>query len=363
MRAIISGGGTAGHINPAITVANCIRKHKSKSEILFIGTKTGMENILVPKVGYDIDYIEVSGLKRSFDIKNIAAFFKALNACVKCWEIIKNFKPDVVIGTGGYVSGPVLYTAALMHIPTIIHEQNVFAGMTSKILSKSVDTVCISFEKSREKFSNAKNVVLTGNQIRPELLKTDYQSARNKLGIDNKPFIVSFGGSLGAKRINECMTHFVKNVPEGKYNVLFATGEREYKEVKNNLGNFNKKGIDVVSYIYNMEEVMNAADVLICRAGAITISEINALGKPSILIPSPNVTDNHQYYNAKLLADNGAALMIEEKDLENKSFSKKIEDLLNNKQKLMEMSECSAKMGIKNSDEIIYDEILKICKK
>jgi len=362
MRVLLAGGGTAGHINPAISIADTIKKNEPDSKFLFVGTKNGMESRLVPKSGYDIEFVEVSGFKRKLTVKNALAVLKAVGAVAKCRKIIKNFKPDVVIGTGGYVSGPLLFAASAMKIPTLIHEQNVFAGLTSKMLSSKVDTVCISFEDSRKRFDKAKKVVLTGNPIRQELFDLDYSQARAKLGIDENPLLVSFGGSLGATRLNESMTAYIKTLTEGKYNVLFATGEREYDKVSSELSGIDKKGVQVVKYIYNMKEVMQAADLLVCRAGAITVSEINALGKPSVLIPSPNVTDNHQFFNAKALVDKNAAVMIEEKDLNDKNFCNTVNNLLENPSVLAEMGSNSKIMGIKNANDLIYKEIKKINK-
>ncbi len=360
MRVLLAGGGTAGHINPAISIADTIKAKEPDSEFLFVGTKNGMESKLVPKSGYEIEFIEVSGFKRSLSLKNALAVLKAAKACIKCRKIIKKFKPDVVIGTGGYVSGPLVYMASLLKMPTLIHEQNVFAGMTSKMLSDKVNTVCISFEASRERFANAKNVVLTGNPIRSELFSLEYERARERIGIDEKPFVVAFGGSLGATRLNESMVSYMKYISEGKCNILLATGEREYETVLKSLGGMKKEGVNVVKYIYNMDEVMQAADLLVCRAGALTVSELNALGKPAVLIPSPNVTDNHQYFNAKALVDKGAAVMIEEKDLNDNVFIKTLDDMLGNKGNLEKMSLLSKKMGIRNSNELIYKEIEKI---
>ena len=360
MRVLLAGGGTAGHINPAISIADTIKSKEKDCEFLFVGTKNGMESKLVPNSGYEIEYIEVSGFKRSISVKNAVAVIKAAKACIKCRKIIKKFKPDVVIGTGGYVSGPLLYMASMLKIPTLIHEQNVFAGMTSKMLCDKVDTVCISFEESRKRFAKAKNVVLTGNPIRQELFDLEYSQARQRLGIDEKPFIVAFGGSLGATRLNKSMVSYIKNVVEGKCNILLATGEREYETVVKSLKGTEKEGIKVVKYIYNMNEVMQAADLLVCRAGAITVSELNALGKPSVLIPSPNVTDNHQFFNAKALADKGAAVLIEEKDLDENIFTSTLNNMLDDRKKLEQMGALSKKMGICNSNELIYKEIVKI---
>lgn len=360
MRVLLAGGGTAGHINPAISIADTIRKYEPDSEFLFVGTKSGMESVLVPKAGYEIDFVEVSGFKRSLTPKNAMSVLKAAKACGKCRRIIKSFRPDVVIGTGGYVSGPLLFAASLMKIPTLIHEQNVFAGLTSKMLSSKVDTVCISFEASRPRFEKAKKVVLTGNPVRQELFELTYTEARNKIGVDEKPLLVAFGGSLGATRLNESMVDYIKYAQEGRCNILFATGEREFETVSKALKGVNKKGVRVVKYIYNMNEAMQAADLLVCRAGAITLSELNALGKPSVLIPSPNVTDNHQYFNAKALVDNNAAVMIEEKNLDTETFRKTVDGLLYNSSRLNEMSVFSRKIGIRNGNDLIYKEIKKI---
>ena len=360
MRVLLAGGGTAGHINPAISIADTIKSKEADSEFLFVGTRSGMESKLVPKSGYNIEFIEVSGFKRKLTPKNIVAVFKALGACVKCRKIIKKFNPDVVIGTGGYVSGPLLLAATKLKIPTLIHEQNVFAGLTSKMLSDKVNTVCISFEESRKRFEKANNVVLTGNPIRRELFELSYEDARKRLGIDEKPFIVAFGGSLGAKRVNDSMISYIKNVEEGKCNILFATGERAFDDVEKELDGTKKDGVSVVKYIYNMNEAMQAADLLVCRAGAITVSELNALGKPSVLIPSPNVTDNHQFFNAKASADKNAAVLIEESELTDELFVEVVNNLLDNNDKLNEMSKCSKDMGIRNSNELIYNEIKKI---
>ena len=367
MRIIFAGGGTAGHINPAIAVANYTKSKDKDFKALFIGTKGGMESKLVPKSGYDIEFIDVQGFKRSLSPSNIVAVFKAGYALHKSRKIIKKFTPDIVIGTGGYVSGPVVSAAASLGIPTLIHEQNVFAGMTSKMLSGKVDTVCISFEESRKVFSKAKNVVLTGNPIRPELFKTDKKRAREKLKLDNKPFILAFGGSLGALMLNKSVCDFLECAKgDNNFRLLFGTGEREFDNVSEILKekDLNSDNIEVVPYINNMHDVMNACDIVIARAGAVTLSEINALGKAAILIPSPNVTDNHQEFNARALEKQGAAVVITENLLDDKKVMyKEVSKMLNTKGKLEEMSSSSLKMGIKDGTDKIYKEIMKLVKK
>lgn len=360
MRVILAGGGTAGHINPALAVADTIKRHYPDSKILFVGTKAGMEANLVPKSGYKIEFIDVCGFKRKITPKNLISFFKAASALLKCRKIIGDFKPDIVIGTGGYVSGPVLKAAAAMKIPTLIHEQNVYAGMTSRMLGKCVNTVCISFEKSKSAFPKEKNVVLTGNPIRQELFDITREQARVKLGVGDAAYIVAFGGSLGAEKLNETMVNYIKNRKNKTCKILFATGDREYQRVLTMLNGVKKDGVEIVPYIYNMQEAMQAADLLVCRAGAITVSEITALGKASVLIPSPNVTDNHQYYNAKALADKGASVLLEEKELENKDFVSIVDKLIDNKEKLADMGKKAGKMGIKNASDLILKEIKKL---
>jgi len=354
LKIIFAGGGTAGHINPALAIANYILRQDKTCEILFVGTKRGMESTLVPKAGFNIEYIEAQGFKRSISAKNIQAVFTTYRGYLKSKKIIKKFKPDIVVGTGGYVSGPVLAAAAKMNVPTVIHEQNVFPGMTSKILSKMVDAVCISFAESKKVFEKAKKTVFTGNPLRPEILEVSYDDARKKLGIGDEIFITAFGGSLGADKINNSVLELVKKCGSMKnIKILLSTGRTHFEETKEM---FSQNGItedttpqfEIVPYIDNMPDVMSAADLVIGRSGAITVSEITALGKASVLIPSPNVTDNHQEYNAKALADNGAAVMLREAELTDGAFTDAVVKIIGNKSNLKKMSENSAKIGIKD---------------
>lgn len=369
MKILFAGGGTAGHINPAIAVAKYIKKKTPESEILFIGTGRGLEKELVPKAGFDIKYIDVLGFKRSMSPKNITAFAKVFGAYGQSVKIIREFKPDAVIGTGGYVSGPVLAAAVREKIPTLIHEQNVSPGFTSKILSGMVDVVCISFMQSKNSFKNAKQIVYTGNPLREELFAVSREKARKNLSINNQPFITAFGGSLGAHKINEALLEFIiQSKDKNDFQLLLATGGAQYDDV---LEMFRQKGITkqnmpnikIVSYIHNMAEVLCAADLVVARAGAITISEINALGKPSILIPSPNVTNNHQEYNARALETAGAAIVFTEDELKDGILSRTINELISDSESLTRMSKNSEKMGIKNGTQKIYNIIIRLVKK
>ncbi len=360
MRVICAGGGTAGHINPALAIAKHIAANDKSSEFLFIGTKKGMEKDLVPKAGYEIKFIEVEGFSRKLTLSNLKVVLKAALSVFKAKKLIKKFNPDIVIGTGGYVSGPVLYAASMLKIPTLIHEQNVFAGMTSKMLSAVVDTTCISFGESAKAFSKAKKLVLTGNPLRSEVLNVSKTDARKNLEADSRPLIVAFGGSLGAEVLNDAVVKFIKKYKdENNFQLIFATGQRHFDEVSAEFNGQLPENIKIMPYIYNMEDVINGADLLICRSGAITLSEITALGKASVLIPSPNVTDNHQYHNAMALYNADAAVVITEQQLkENENLlNDTIIKLINNKEQLLNMEACSKKLGISDGAERIYTEI------
>ncbi len=335
MKILLAGGGTAGHINPALAIATTAMEQNSQNEILFIGRKGNMEESLVKKAGFPIEFIEVEGFKRKLTLKNIAVAYKAMTAIFECKKIIKRFKPDVVVCTGGYISGPVMSAAHLMKIPSIIHEQNVYPGVTVKMCEKNASCVAVSFEKTIDLLKNKEKCALTGNPIRVEVAGADREKARESLAIGDTPFVLAFGGSLGATRVNEAVIGYIKSVIANgkKVSVLFGTGTRNYDEV---VREFEKAGIDlakysnitVTDYIYNMSEAMAAADVVISRAGAISISEIMALGKASILIPSPNVAHNHQETNARLLEKNGAAVVVCERELTIEGLIKKIEEII-----------------------------------
>lgn len=336
MKILFAGGGTAGHINPAIAMANHIRDCNPDAEIAFVGTPRGMENRLVPKEGYQLYHIDIQGFQRKLSLKNIQTVYKAAKALSDSGRIIRQFKPDVVVGTGGYVSGPVLYKAAKMGVKTVIHEQNAFPGMTSKMLSKVVDKVLISFDSSRKFFKvPQEKFILTGNPIRDNMSKLSREEAKAALGVpQDRPLLVCFAGSLGAEAINRVMEQLVQaHKDDHELTVIWATGERYYEEEHERLKSIaddqQRYGdIHLQRYIYNMDQVMAAADLLVCRSGAITMSEIACLGKASILIPSPNVTGNHQYHNAKSFADIGGAVLVEEKELTPKRLEEEIQRLL-----------------------------------
>ena len=312
IKAIVTAGGTAGHINPAIAIAKQITSHGG--EVLFIGKEGGMETDLVSKEGFPIKCIKVAGFKRSLSPSNIKTVALAAKGLAETRKIIKDFAPDIVIGCGGYVSGPAVFSAAMMKIPTLIHEQNVFPGMTTKILSRAVDRICVSFEESIKLLPGKKKAVLTGNPVREGILNVNPTTAKSELGI-NEPTLLVFGGSLGAKKINDSMLELIKTkTPD--FRIIWGTGKRYYEEIMESLKNIELGDkITITPYIYNMDTVMAASDIVVSRAGAIAISEICAMGKCSVLIPSPYVTNNHQEHNAAALQSAGASVMLRENEL------------------------------------------------
>lgn len=366
MKLLIACGGTSGHINPAIAVANEFKKNIPDMDILFIGTKENLEADLVPRAGYNMKYIKVTGLKRSKSfsslIYNSKALFKFLNSEMKVRNIIKTFKPDIVLGTGGYVSAPVMYAAVRMHIKTVIHEQNAFAGVTTQMLAPRVDKVLLSFPLSNTLKGASSKSVLVGNPAKQEFYTMKKEEARLKLGIKaDEPLILSYGGSLGAKKINQAFCEMAKISASENFITHYHGAARDYEYVKQTLGDvFNSPRIKVFEYIYNMPEVMAAADLVISRSGAMTLTELAALGKASILIPSPNVTENHQYYNAKAYEDAGAAILLPEDNLNGISLYNLIRELIWDKHRLNSMGNCAKALSHRNATSNICEEIMKL---
>lgn len=370
MHILFAGGGTGGHINPALAVAGYIKSRRPDIKISFIGNSSGMEAKLVPEAGYDFYGIKVAGFQRKINFtnikRNIYAFYHMFTSSTESSRLLKELKPDIVMGTGGYVSGPVLRKAAKMGIRTAIQEQNAFPGVTTKVLSQMVDRVMLAMPEA-EKYLNPKNpVIVTGNPIRDEILMADKAKSRRALGLDERPMILSFGGSLGAKRLNETIADVMQwHYKDAKYYHFHATGKfgiewmPDLLEQKGVILKDNPQ-IHVQEYINNMDVLMSAADLVICRAGAITLSELQALGKASILIPSPNVAENHQYHNAMALANRGAAVVFEEKDLNSAAIIEKISEILNNKENLKKMEKASFSGAILDSNEKIYNVLMDL---
>lgn len=359
MKVIMTGGGTGGHIYPAIAIANTIKKRNMDAEIIFVGTKSGLESSLVPQNGYDIKFIDIISLNRKNMIKNIKVAQKYVKAQRQAKKIIKQFDPDIVIGTGGYVCAPVIKAASSMSIPTYIHEQNAIAGLSNKLLEKSVNNVFLAFEEAKTSFKQPKKHIVTGNPVRDEFLEIENNEARERLGIEQDKFVIlSFGGSRGAGKINKAMLDVVRNFSGSEeVEIYFATGSVYYESVLEDLKESDteiKENIHIIEYIKEMYLYLASADIVIGRSGAITVSEIGVCGTPSILIPSPNVTGNHQMYNAKVLADKGAAVILEEKDLSGNALIDKINELKADEEKLASMSKIAKENTQRDASDIIY---------
>lgn len=368
MKILFAGGGTAGHINPALAVADYIKSRHPEAEISYIGTAEKLEATLVPQKGYNFYTIKVAGFRRSLSpkaiIHNISAVKLAATSIINAKKILKKVKPDVVVGTGGYVSGPVIRAAQQLGIKTAIHEQNAFPGVTTKMVAPKADRVMLAMPEAQKYLKLNKEPIITGNPIRNELLTVDRKKAREKLGFDDKPVILSFGGSLGAKRVNEAVADLIKwHNQTDKFYHIHATGKIGYEPMLESLSDIKlSKNIKIREYIDDMDVCMAAADLVICRAGAITLGELQACGKPAVLIPSPYVAENHQYHNALTLKKAGAADIIEEKDLTGDSLIKTVEALITDKNKLESMSKAALETAITDSNQRIYEIVMQLYK-
>ena len=352
MRVIISAGGTGGHIYPALSIINKIMMEEENSEILYIGTKNRMESKIVPEKGINYIGINIIGIKKDLSIfKALPLFLSSIN---KCKKIIKEFKPDVVIGVGGYVTAPVIYAAHKLKIKTIIHEQNSIPGKTNRFLTKYVDKILVSLPGSKDLFKH-QNVVLTGNP-RSEEAYFAKPIDKKELGLNkNKKLVLIVMGSLGSMTVSNSLKEILPKFKNKDYEVLLVTGKDYYDNFKN----INISNVKIVPYLNNMINVLKRVDVMVTRAGASTIAEILADKIPSIFIPSPYVANNHQYKNAKELEDNEAAIIIEEKDLNSENLLKNIDLLLENSVLYKKMQENLGKLAVINSSSLIYEEIKK----
>lgn len=362
MKIIMTGGGTGGHIYPAIAIAEKIKEENPHAEILFIGTERGLEKDLVPQNGYPIKFITVSGFNRKNLIKNFKVVKDLLKGSRQARTILKEFAPDAVIGTGGYVCGPVVRAAHKLGIRTFIHEQNAFPGVTNKMLEKYAEKVFIGFEAAGKYFKNKDKLILTGNPVRKDFFNSNKSIARKSINASDGDFIVlCFGGSRGAGKINDAMLEVVESLNGvQKVSLYFVTGASYYQSIVERLANrgFKNSGnIYIEKYIYNMQDYLTAADLVISRSGALTVSEITVCGKASILIPSPNVTGNHQYHNAKAVADKGGAVIMEEKDLSAEALLSIISDFKANPQKLKRMEVSGLGGAPLRATDIIYDNL------
>ena len=360
---IVSGGGTGGHIFPALAIAGEIKKRDPGASILFVGALGKMEMEKVPAAGFPIIGLPVEGLKRKIGFRNVVVFYKLLKSLIKARGIIRSFKPDVVIGVGGYASGPLLRIAADKNIPTLIQEQNSYAGVTNRLLARKAKKICVAYQ-GMEKYFPVEKIVLTGNPIREELVSKVIakKEACSHFGIsDRSPVVLVLGGSLGAKTINESILAHISEIETEDMQVIWQTGRLYYDSIRNELEGKVLNHVRFFDFISRMDMAYSAADIIISRAGAATISELCLLGKPSILVPSPNVAEDHQTKNAMALVNNQAAIMVADKESREKLIRTTI-DLLHKRQIRETLGINCKKMALPDSSAKIVDEIFKLVK-
>ena len=373
MKVLLAGGGTGGHINPALAIAGIIKEHVPDAEFLFAGTPNGMEAKLIPQAGYPIEFIKVAGFQRKISLENIGRNIKALYYLAgsgrRAKQIIQEFEPDIAIGTGGYVAGPVIRMAAKMGIPSAIHEQNAYPGVTNKLLAKEVDHVMLTVEDALKYFEKDIDYTVTVLPVRAELLKKTKAQARAELGFDDHFCILSFGGSLGAGCINDTMAEVLKWHVSKKLRINHIHGyggmgkDTFPQKMKEYHVPMKCKRTRITEYINDMDTCMAAADLVVCRSGANALAELEMLGKPSILIPSPIVAGNHQYHNAMVLGRAGAAIVIEQKNVTNEDMIAQVEKLYQNPKQLQKMAKKAASLAVHDTEDRIWGVIENLMQK
>lgn len=375
MKFVFACGGTAGHINPALSVAGRIRELLPDSDFLFIGAERKMETELVPRAGFELRAIRVSGLYRSLSPESIRHNLRAARELAGSFaasrRILREFRPDAVIGTGGYVCYPVLREAARMGIPTCVHESNAMPGLTTKLVAGRADAIMVGFESAKANYRQSERVRVTGTPVRSEFITLERDKPRRELGIDEKtPLVVSVWGSLGATEMNKTVASAMALAMEdGSYRMIHSAGQRGYESMtaymRDTLGlsDWEQKGMDVRPYLYNMAQLMAAADIVICRSGASTLAELTAMGKPCILVPSPNVVNDHQMKNAMVLGEAGGAVVIAEKDATAEKLHGTLRELLADPARLERMGSVMKSMSVENATDEIASIVLSLAAK
>lgn len=361
LRVIISGGGTGGHIFPAISIANAIKAKRYDAKILFVGAEGRMEMQRVPAAGYEIKGLPIKGFNRTNKLKNISVLWQLCKSLRLAKKIIKDFQPHVGVGVGGYASGATLYQCSRMGIPYLIQEQNSYAGVTNKLLAKRAKKICVAYE-GMERFFPAENILLTGNPVRQNILdgKTSVGDARKNLGLDpNKKTILLVGGSLGARTINRSVLDHLHLIAGTDIQFIWQTGKYYHESIKKELSGQNIPNLKVMDFISDMGNAYQAADLIISRAGASSISEFQLIGKPVILVPSPNVAEDHQTKNAMALVKKNAALCVKDIEAPKKLIELAIETIKNEKL-LYDLSTNILKMGLHHSAEVIAEEVIRL---
>ncbi len=363
-KVIISGGGTGGHVFPAIAIADAIRAQDAQAEILFVGAMGKIEMEKVPQAGYNIEGLNISGFQRRLTFKNVLFPIKLAGSLIRALFLIKKFNPDVAVGVGGYASGPTLKIANILGIPTVLQEQNSFAGVTNRILSGKAEKICVAYD-GMERFFPANKIVFTGNPVRKNILDngTESSMAKKALGLpESKKTVLIFGGSLGARTINDAVLHNARQIMEMTSDVSFIwqVGKMYFNEYKDCSLSVSPD-IKIVPFIENMDLAYSAADIVVCRAGALTISELAILGKATILIPSPNVAEDHQTVNALSLVNRGAAILVKDVEAKDKLIEE-ISLLLSDQNKRQSLEKNILYFSRPDAAIKIAEEILKLCK-
>ncbi len=358
---IISGGGTGGHIFPAISIANAVKEKEPETEILFVGALGKMEMEKVPAAGYQIIGLPITGIQRKLTFKNVVLIFKLISSLIKAKRIIKSFKPDVAVGVGGYASGPLLKAANRQNVPTLLQEQNSYAGVTNKLLAQKASKICVAY-KNMDKFFPPEKILLTGNPVRKDILSSqaDKKAAAAYFGIpEDAKVILSLGGSLGARTINQSILNSLDKLAESNTWFIWQTGKIYYEEAKQAVEEKNIKNVLVNAFINRMDLAYVLADTIISRAGAGTISELCLVGKPVILVPSPNVAEDHQTKNAMALVDETAAVLVKDNEAKEKLISEVLK-LMGENKKREELATNIKKLAMPDSANVIADEVFKL---
>ncbi|MEN8927295.1 MAG: undecaprenyldiphospho-muramoylpentapeptide beta-N-acetylglucosaminyltransferase [Flavobacteriales bacterium] len=360
-RFIISGGGTGGHIYPAIAIANAIKEKQPNAEILFVGANGKMEMEKVPKAGYEIIGLNIAGLQRKLTIKNLSFPFKLFKSLSKAKQIVKDFNPDVAIGVGGYASGPLLRQAGKLRVPTLLQEQNSYPGITNKLLARKAKKICVAYD-NMERFFDKNKIVFTGNPVRKEILNIQGKKEKGfvHFGLEEgKKTLLIIGGSLGARTVNNSIKNAAELLNESGIQVLWQTGKFYHEEMKSFVEDGGYKNIKVHDFIYEMDLAYASADLVVSRAGALSISELCLVGKPTILVPSPNVSEDHQTKNAMALVNNNAAVLVTDAEAP-EALGKEIVELIEDKDKLVKLSVNIIGFGRPNAAETIANEVFKL---
>ena len=363
LKFIVSGGGTGGHIFPAISIANALKKKRPDAEFLFVGAEGRMEMEKVPNAGYQIKGLPVSGFDRSNILKNISVLAKLFKSIRMAKQIVREFQPNVVIGVGGYASGPTLYAANSLHIPTVLQEQNSYAGVTNKLLAKKAAKICVAYD-NMERFFPKESIILTGNPVRQDFLEVTPKAQEAfdffQFSSDKKTLLI-IGGSLGARTINQSVKEGLKKLNDSGVQVIWQTGKYYFEDIKKSVEGMELPNILITDFVKRMDYAYAVADLVVSRAGASSISELCLLGKPSILVPSPNVAEDHQAKNAQALSSKGAAVMIADVEARTKMVDEAL-TLINDESRLQSLGNGARALAQLDSADRIADEILKLIK-